>query len=850
MSRATDRRERDYRNALNSRTNTVCIPPRMGSIPNCLTNNYRADAISQTACARTHHALDRIFQIHPHKPFITRGILHRHPPVPLTYIFIHSPALRQEDDPDRTGQLRGCDLDCDHRDLFVLPWMRGDDLGRRPPRRWRVTWSHIENFELADLDFLADPVELLLSADSLQSADILVIGVDGFHDDVAILGDVPQNFEEPLFLLVTLDVYASHEIGTGPAVNSVSDEPLRRSVIDRIILDHTIVNDKAIGCGIRGDVFLAIEFYANRKLSHGSVYRSCCCMGIRISLDLDDAIVEDRFSGDAQDVAHFDFTDAFIALFNKPAPPISPIISPPAPLRECIAHARRSREMRFVRQPIAIKVTNLDGRVRAASDAEARRHGPLLPNAIRCVICGPSNCGKTNALISLLESPHGLRFENVYVYSKSLQQPKYRYLENLLAPMEDIGYFTFSNNSDVISPSEALPNSIFNTVREYFAMGRHSNVDCFYLCQTYAKIPKHLIRDNTNLLILFKQDGTNLRHAYNDHVNTDMSYENFHALCRACWRRRYGFLVIDKDSALRNAKTRASIRRKHRALKTGKMESEVAMETRFKPIVEPLRRIAEHAERDERNAIKREEAESATSVEGNEDEEETFENDLESPSTFESPSTLETSVKRTLRTPQGRQMLHDRLGPLGRKYVGTLLGGERSSEIDNVYGVYISEDGAMLGDKRFDVDTDDSILINGIRYVGTPGLYELIFKRMPDDLVYTENDKLTYRNILLTTNAHRRDKKANNPILGNKGYKYKHVIAPLLQYAGAKTGTGRAPSTMRVTGNRVEYVHWDDPNELVDRLRLLDASRRAGNNAHDNEIQSIIEELREAGAIL
>ncbi|KAL6419026.1 hypothetical protein ACFW04_011615 [Cataglyphis niger] len=57
----------------------------------------------------------------------------------------------------------------------------------------------------------------------------------------------------------------------------------------------------------------------------------------------------------------------------------------------------------------------------------------------------------------------------------------------------------------------------------------------------------------------------------------------------------------------------------------------------------------------------------------------------------------------------------------------------------------------------------------------------------------------------------------NNPILGNKGYKYRHVIAPLLQYAGAKTGTGRAPSTMRVTGNRIEYVHWDDPNELITR---------------------------------
>ena len=54
---------------------------------------------------------------------------------------------------------------------------------------------------------------------------------------------------------------------------------------------------------------------------------------------------------------------------------------------------------------------------------------------------------------------------------------------------------------------------------------------------------------------------------------------------------------------------------------------------------------------------------------------------------------------------------------------------------------------------------------------------------------------------------------------------------------------------MRLT-NKIDYVHWNDPNELVDRLRLLDASRRAGNNAHDNEILSIVEELREVGLII
>lgn len=224
--------------------------------------------------------------------------------------------------------------------------------------------------------------------------------------------------------------------------------------------------------------------------------------------------------------------------------------------------------MRFVRQPLTIHVTNYDEKLRlmGGGGAEISRHGEMLPNTVRAIICGPSNCGKTNVLISLLESPHGIRFENVYVYSKSLQQPKYQYLETLLTSIDEIGYFTFSNNSDVIPPCEAHPNSIFvfddiacdkqDTVREYFAMGRHASVDCFYLCQTYARIPKHLIRDNANLLILFKQDGTNLKHVYNDHVNTDMSYDDFCALCSACWQHEYGFAVIDKDSPLNNGRYR------------------------------------------------------------------------------------------------------------------------------------------------------------------------------------------------------------------------------------------------------------------------------------------------------
>ena len=82
-------------------------------------------------------------------------------------------------------------------------------------------------------------------------------------------------------------------------------------------------------------------------------------------------------------------------------------------------------------------------------------------------------------------------------------------------------------------------------------MGRHKKVDCFYLCQSYAHIPKHLVRDNVNLLAIFRQDDMNLKHMYDDHVNSDMSITPFKDLYSKCWRDdKYGFLIIDKDKPM------------------------------------------------------------------------------------------------------------------------------------------------------------------------------------------------------------------------------------------------------------------------------------------------------------
>jgi hypothetical protein len=225
--------------------------------------------------------------------------------------------------------------------------------------------------------------------------------------------------------------------------------------------------------------------------------------------------------------------------------------------------------------------------------------------------------------------------------------------------------------------------------------------------------------------------------------------------------------------------------------------------------------------------------------------------DVPSTLTFEpSSDSFVTSVRRELQTSKGHETLRSHLGPLGQRYFGAILGSDKDKTMDYVYGVHFANDGAKIGDKVIDVDKDDNIIIDGTEYRGTRGLYELIFKRMPNTSFCTEEDKQTYKNILLTTNAHRREHKPSGQILSNKGHKYKFVIAPLFSQGLPKKSGKSLPRAMMLNDNVIDYVHWNDPNELVDRLRLLDASRQAGNNAHDSEILSIIEELREEGLII
>lgn len=214
--------------------------------------------------------------------------------------------------------------------------------------------------------------------------------------------------------------------------------------------------------------------------------------------------------------------------------------------------------MKFIKQPTSLQLD----KICVEHFKKEFRHGKLLPNTIRCLVCGPSNCGKTNLVIGLLLHANGLKFRNIYVYSKTLYQPIYVFLEKVMMRVPGVCYFKFHDNEEVLSPNVASPNSIIifddvagesqSNIRDYFAMGRHKQIDAFYLNQTYSKIPKQLIRDNANIIILFKQDDINLRHVYNEHVNTDMTWQQFREMCSQIWQDSYSYLVINKDCEKNN----------------------------------------------------------------------------------------------------------------------------------------------------------------------------------------------------------------------------------------------------------------------------------------------------------
>ena len=188
------------------------------------------------------------------------------------------------------------------------------------------------------------------------------------------------------------------------------------------------------------------------------------------------------------------------------------------------------------------------------------------------------------------------------------------------------------------------------------------------------------------------------------------------------------------------------------------------------------------------------------------------------------------------------------LGPLA---VNALLQAFTKKNIDLAFGLYAQEGKFKIGNKEVNIE-DNDINIDDIIFEGTPGFWELITSKNPEN--YTGEDLVKYRKLLLLTNAVYRDNNPdNNNPKSSKSPKWKNIIKPIWEQIKiqkdeeeeyeepAISGTGLSAAAIKILPS--------DPNALINRFDLLFSSQKAGHTGVRNEIVSILDELKRQGVL-
>ena len=188
------------------------------------------------------------------------------------------------------------------------------------------------------------------------------------------------------------------------------------------------------------------------------------------------------------------------------------------------------------------------------------------------------------------------------------------------------------------------------------------------------------------------------------------------------------------------------------------------------------------------------------------------------------------------------------LGPLA---VNALLQAFTKKNIDLAFGLYAQEGKFKIGNKEVNIE-DNDINVDDIIFEGTPGFWELITSKNPEN--YTGEDLDKYRQLLLLTNAVYRDNNPdNNNPKSSKSPKWKNIIKPIWEQIKIQKDEEEEyeeeyeePATK---GTGLPKILPSDPNALIDRFDLLFSSKKAGHTGVRNEIVSILDELKRQGVL-
>lgn len=170
-----------------------------------------------------------------------------------------------------------------------------------------------------------------------------------------------------------------------------------------------------------------------------------------------------------------------------------------------------------------------------------------------------------------------------------------------------------------------------------------------------------------------------------------------------------------------------------------------------------------------------------------------------------------------VKTPDGIKMAFDFLEKVGEtpsKYVMKFLNNDLSG-LDDTYGVRYDGKQFSIGDSIVTMG-DNELEIGEDRYVATPGLMELIFMKKPDMTIVDDDDRKQYKNILSSTNAHRKRYSRSGEINIKRTHPKWALISSILKYEPRKTKT--EPFMKAQTKRGFGAINF---NHMIKRLKQL-----------------------------
>ena len=198
------------------------------------------------------------------------------------------------------------------------------------------------------------------------------------------------------------------------------------------------------------------------------------------------------------------------------------------------------------------------------------------------------------------------------------------------------------------------------------------------------------------------------------------------------------------------------------------------------------------------------------------------------------------------------EMTKEEITNLGPIATNALMSLASKKGVDRVFGLKVEKKNFKIGDKKIKIK-NDNIIIDGVEYKGTPGLWELIMSDNPQN--FTEGDFDNYGELLINTNAIPQEKNPNKP-RSSSSPKWTKIVSPIWKELKKRKrlkaieededeDDDPQPST---SGTGLKILP-SDPNALIDRFDLLFSSKKAGHTGVRNEIVSILDELKRQGVL-